>query len=110
MPDDTQTARREKLVKLAEEFYLDRQRSYSGAEDFEEYMDGTAAIHPWVSITVGGEDSDMIYVYADFDHANDAKARAGQFVQDSIYRETPEAVVNLDTGERLRPTLKVEWS
>jgi hypothetical protein len=107
----TQEQRHAKLIELADEFYLDRNASYSGAEDFEEYMDGTAEIHPWVAVTSADDgDRHFVYVYADFDHPDDAKARAIQFAQDGIFREYPEAVVNLDTGEKLTPAIKAEWS
>lgn len=93
--------RRERLLELAEKYYLDRKRSYSGAEDFDEYMEPEYDVKRFCAITrtPDSDGGDFVYFYPDFDTQEAAQTRGFEHIVDSIYEETPTAVVDLDLGD-----------
>lgn len=52
---------------------------------------------------------DIVYLTPLYRRVADAKARAVEFIDDSIHSEFPVEVVDLDTGRRWRPQLSVTW-
>lgn len=82
----------------------------TATEDLEPYVTGAESIDgPWCAVTTGHADDTVItYVYPGFESADGAAARATEYLRDSMFPEWPEAIVNLDTGETIEPTVSFE--
>lgn len=108
-------ARIEALRVLADEFWIvmppeGHAHAVSNTEDLEPYLLGEEPIDgPFAAVTAGiGSSGDLhYYIYPGYEDSEGAGRKASENVTDDIYAESPVAVVNLDTGERLRP--HVSW-
>lgn len=84
------------------------QHPTSATEDLEPYVTGVESIDgPWCAITTGRDGQAFTYLHPGFESADGAAAKATEHLRSDIYPEWPEAIVNLDTGEWILPT--VTW-
>lgn len=92
--------RRERLIKLAELYYIpvrEEQDHYDSAseEDFAEYLHGHVHIDRWVAVTYHDSEASHFYVKT-FPTREQAEQHTIEYVSDDIFTETPIAVVDLD--------------
>ncbi len=110
MRDHTQSKRRSRLRELANEFIV---MDSSAAEDIAAYFpEGYAAyeggneyIGGWVACTYSG---DFNYLYPRVT-LTDAKLKAVENANDSVFPEIPAWIENLDSGGRWDATYSVDW-
>ncbi len=81
--------------------------SYSGGEDAGLHVSGEVPLERYCVVTQGGE---FTYAKAIWDTLEGAKASAMENVTDEVFQETPVAIIDLDTGERIEPDYDtVQW-
>lgn len=112
--DETQTRRREALVALAGEYWLDVERIVAIGTDPTGHFDQTADedLFPYLAPTEPLEiasyclvtkHEDHRYLIPVFDTLAQAFARAESYVDDDIFTEYPVEIIDLDSGTRWRP-------
>lgn len=111
MSTTSSTSRIDAYRAVCERYGVELDRDYSGAEDALEYLGGEKSIDgPWCAITTSpNDDSDFVYAYPGYETRELAEAKAVEHIDDSIFREWPEAIVNLDTDERFHPHVEITW-
>jgi hypothetical protein len=116
MTTATANARLEKLRELMDRWYIampgDGDHRASNTEDLEPFVEGEEEIKEWAVIThgTGSSGDDVTYIYPEYETPEAAQAKAIENIGDDIFEETPHAIVNLDTGQELRPMWEtVQW-
>lgn len=104
----TRQARIDALKRACDRFDVEyTSPRLSSTEDLAPYFYGAETIGEWAAVTECGE---WRYIYPDFSHPLDAQNKAVENIGDDIHAESPVAVINLETGETLRPDWNtVEW-
>lgn len=92
--------RTEAYRHVCDSYGVDLDDNYSGAEDAQLHLDGEEPIERYCVVTESGE---WVYAYPTAKSIPDALAKAKLYIGDSLFAETPQAIVDLDTGETLEP-------
>lgn len=101
--------RADRLLRLLGE-YGQEARDYDEGEeeDPRPYLTGEQECEQWCCVT---EHDGKHFFLPTFHTADQAAARAVEYVEDDIWAETPVEVHNLDTGESLYPVWDaLRWS
>ncbi len=67
------------------------------------------SLTPYLAVTESNDSDNVISYFYPCDTLAEAQAKATENVDDGIYRETPVAVFNLDTGERHTAVAAYVW-
>ena len=81
--------------------------SYSGEEDAQLHISGEVPLARYCVVTQCGE---FTYAKANCETLDCAKGCALEYINDDLFQESPVAIIDLDTGERLEPDFStVQW-
>jgi hypothetical protein len=72
----------------------------SSTDDLAPYLSGDEPIRRWCAVTQGGE---FTYAYPECKSEDEARSLAECNAADSVWAESPVAIVDLDTGDEQRP-------
>lgn len=101
MTATTDTDYREAYAKVCERFAINpKDTSTAAGEDAGLILSGDEPCERYCVVT---RNSDITYAYADDKTTEDARSHAIRNVDDSIFAEIPVAIIDLQTGEEMRP-------
>lgn len=99
-------------IALSDDELLAIEANYSGKEDaiLALLNEDGYAVHRYVAVTdhTSDDGDEFVYLYC-FPTLDGAKERAEEFIDDSLFDESPRCIVDLETGQRLTAKLVVEW-
>lgn len=109
MKDDSQGTRRLTVLELADKYGIRvvgaDETAFSAAEEDLRDILSSPTIDRYVSITRSGE----FYYLRTWGTRQQAEEYAAGNVLDTIYPELPVAIIDLISGDELRPSITVEW-
>lgn len=97
---------------VLEEFSIDpAEGTHTGAEDAAERIEGhESGEEPLNRYCVVKFSGDLSYSYPNYDNLEEAKAFATEDTADTLFAESPVAIIDLDTGERIVPQWEsLQW-
>lgn len=79
-------------------------------EDLRPYFNGERSPERYVCVTVNySSHGEAKHFFLLFPSARQAKERAMEYAQDSLFEELPVAVIDLDEERTYKPMLRAEW-
>lgn len=82
---------------------------HDSEEDLRPYFNREVEPAKWCCVTLHHYDVEKHFFLPRFNTSAEACERAVEYVDDDIFHELPECVVDLDTLETFEPVVKYDW-